>query len=289
MDMLAGAIRKNLLAGKTGWHSEMNSKPVVLCFSGLDPTGGAGIQADIEAIAAQQCHAASIITALTVQDTKNVQYYESIDAQLLLRQARVLLRDIQVSAIKIGMLGNTAIAEAIHELLAEYSDIPVIVDPILAAGGGTNLATSQLLDTINTLILPHTLICTPNTLEACRLGNCATTANMEDVIKQLAGTGIKYILLTGTHADTHDVQHHLYDGAMLLQTFTYKRLPHEYHGSGCTLAASLAAFIAKKLNIIDATQHALDYTYNSLIHAHAPGKGQYIPDRLHGYKSESIE
>ena len=259
----------------------MNSKPIVLCFSGLDPTGGAGIQADIEAIASQHCHAASIITALTVQDTLNVQHFECVDAQLLLRQARAVLNDMNVSAIKIGMLGSAAIAGAIHDLLRDHPHIPVIVDPILAAGGGGALSTSHLMDAINHLILPHTHIATPNTLEAHKLTGCDITSDKSYVIKQLAKTGVKYILLTGTHADTHDVQHHLYRGTTHLQTFTYQRLPNEYHGSGCTLTASLAALIAKETDTIDAAQQALDYSYNSLLHAHQFGKGQLIPDRFY--------
>ncbi|HEX5636755.1 MAG TPA: bifunctional hydroxymethylpyrimidine kinase/phosphomethylpyrimidine kinase, partial [Gammaproteobacteria bacterium] len=101
----------------------MTSKPVVLCLSGLDPSGGAGIQADIEAINYQGCHPTAVITALTVQDTRNVQHFECVDAQLILRQARTVLQDMKVNAIKIGMLGSVAIADAIHCLLREYPQI----------------------------------------------------------------------------------------------------------------------------------------------------------------------
>ena len=115
----------------------MSSKPVVLCFSGLDPTGGAGIQADIEAINSQGCHAAAVITALTVQDTHNVHHFECVESQLILRQARAVLHDMNISAIKIGMLGSAAIADVIHCILREHPLIPVILDPVLAAGGGS--------------------------------------------------------------------------------------------------------------------------------------------------------
>ena len=259
----------------------MRSKPIILCFSGLDPTGGAGIQADIEAIASQHCHATSIITALTVQDTHNVHHFECVDAQLLLRQARAVLNDMNVSAIKIGMLGSAAIAGAIHDLLRDHPHIPVIVDPILAAGGGGALSTSHLMDAINHLILPHTHIATPNTLEAHKLTGCDITSDKSYVIEQLAKTGVKYILLTGTHADTAKVEHHLYRGNTRLKTFSYDRLPNEYHGSGCTLAASLAALIARKIDIIDASQLSLDYSYSTLMHAHALSSGQRIPNRFY--------
>ena len=257
----------------------MTSKPVVLCLSGLDPSGGAGIQADIESINYQGCHPTAVITALTVQDTRNVQHFECVDAQLILRQARTVLHDMKVNAIKIGMLGSVAIADAIHCLLREYPQIPVILDPILAAGGGSNLSTSHLIDAINKLILPFTFITTPNTIEARRLAACDETIDQQLVIERIAQTGVKHILLTGTHASTREVEHHLYRGSAHLHSFQYQRLPGEYHGSGCTLAASLAAFIAKQTDIIPASQQALDYTYQSLTHAHAPGAGQLIPDR----------
>lgn len=258
----------------------MKSKPIVLCCSGLDPCGGAGIQADIEAIASQACHATSVITALTVQDTHNVQSFECVDAQLLLRQARAVLQDMNISAIKIGMLGSVAIAQAIHDLLREHPQIPVILDPILAASGGTELATFHLVDCINQLLLPHTTIATPNTLEARKLANVDATATEQQVIDQIAKTGVDYILLTGTHADTEQVQHNLYRGNTRLQTFHYQRLPNEYHGSGCTLAASLAAFIASGSDIPSATQSALNYTYNTLLYADKPGTGQHLPNRF---------
>lgn len=259
----------------------MSSKPVVLCFSGLDPSGGAGIQADIEAINSQGCHPTAVITALTVQDTRNVQHFECVDAQLILRQARAVLHDMDVNAIKIGMLGSVAVADAIHCLLREHPQIPVILDPILAAGGGSNLSSSHLIDTINKLILPLTCITTPNTIEARRLAAGDESIDQQYVIKQIAKTGVKHILLTGTHANTREVEHHLYQGTTLIQTFHYQRLPDEYHGSGCTLAASLAALIARQTSIIEASQQALDYTYKSLTHAHAPGAGQLIPDRCY--------
>lgn len=258
----------------------MTTKPVVLCFSGHDPTGGAGIQADIEAINSHHCHATAVITALTVQDTHNVRHFECVDTQLFLRQARTVLHDINISAIKIGMMGSVAMADAIHCLLREHPHIPVILDPILVAGGGGALSASHLIDAINKLILPYTYIATPNTIEAHMLAGCNETTAEQIVMERLARTGVKYVLLTGTHANTREVQHHLYRGTTHLQTFHYERLPNEYHGSGCTLAASLAALLATKIDVVRAADQALEYSYNSLTHAHALGTGQLIPNRF---------
>lgn len=255
----------------------MKTRPVVLCFSGLDPTGGAGIQADIEAINSHSCHATPIITALTIQDTHNVQHFEIVSPQLLRKQAETVLGDMKVSAIKIGMLGSVSIADAVHCVLRKHPDIPVILDPILAAGGGGELADEHLIEAINKLILPYTLITTPNTIEAKRLAH-SNCKNMQ-CIHELAKTGVKYVLLTGTHDDTDQVQHRLFKGDELISDFHYARLDNSYHGSGCTLAASLAALIAQGVDIVNATQNALDYSYHTLTHAHSLGGGQLIPNR----------
>jgi len=256
---------------------KISKPPVVLCFSGLDPTGGAGIQADIEAIAKHGCHAAPIITANTIQNTHNVIDFASINSVMILKQARTILQDMSVSAIKIGMLASGETAEAIYTLLKQYNDIPVILDPVLAAGGGTSLAQKNLIDAINTLIIPNTHILTPNIPEALLLTN--TKARPEIAAQHLNNMGANYVLLTGTHSKNIDVKHKLYHQLKTLKTFSYKRLKNEYHGSGCTLAASLAALIAQKMDPINACQNALDYTYNSLKKANALGKGQLIPNR----------
>ncbi len=251
--------------------------PVVLCFSGLDPTGGAGIQADIESIIKHGCHAAPIITANTVQDTKNVISFEAVNATLILKQARTILKDMPVSAIKIGMLGSGEIAEAIYTLFRQYSDIPVILDPVLAAGGGSSLAQKDLIDAVNTLIIPRTYILTPNIPEAQLLTN--TKTQPEAAAQRLNKMGARYVLLTGTHSNNPDVIHKLYFKSKTLRTFKCKRLKNEFHGSGCTLAASLAALIAQKMEPINACQNALDFTYKTLKKAHVLGNGQLIPNR----------
>lgn len=185
-----------------------SKSPIVLCFSGLDPTGGAGIQADIEAIAEHGCHAAPILTANTVQDTRNALSFEPVDANLILKQARTILKDMHISAIKIGMLGSGNTAEAIYTLLRQNKEIPVIFDPVLFAGGGSSLAKKNLIDAINTLIIPNTYILTPNIPEALRLVN--KRAHPEIAAQELNNMGSDYVLLTGTHAKNKDVIHKLY-------------------------------------------------------------------------------
>ena len=259
-----------------------NPKPVVLCFSGLDPTGGAGIQADIEAISAQGAHAASIVTALTVQDTQNVKSFQAISADVIIQQARAVLEDMPVAVVKIGMLGNIEIAQAVHSILKDYPDLPVVFDPVLAGGGGGKLAEESLVDAIKLMIMPLCYIVTPNTLEARKLAK--ESDNNEAAAMALLDMGAQYVLLTGSHDKTDNVQHRLFSNNRLIETFNYERLSHEYHGSGCTLTAAIAGLIAQDNEPVSAIHTALDYTFKTLKQAQHLGMGQLIPNRYYWAK-----
>ena len=253
------------------------TKPVVLCFSGHDPSGGAGIQADIETIVSHQCHAANVITALTDQDTSNVKKMRPQPAAEIISQARTILEDLPVKAIKIGLIGHVETARAISTILSDHPTLPVILDPVLASGGVTALANGALLESIIELLLPRTTILTPNSIEARQL------AKSDDL--QLSGTkllalGCKYVLITGTHEHSKAVSNQLFHKGTCIETYNWDRLPHSYHGSGCTLAASIAALMAYDLKVETCVQEAQEYTWNSLHAAYRPGKGQYIPNRL---------
>ncbi len=255
------------------------NKKVVLCFSGLDSTGGAGIQADIEAIAAQGAHVAPVITALTVQDTQNVTQFSPVAADIIIQQARAVLEDMPVAAIKIGMLGDVSVVEAIHSILVDYPRLPVIFDPVLAAGGGGSLASNQLIEAITSLILPQCFLLTPNTLELHALAREADTDAAAAMA--LLSLGCEYVLVTGSHADTRDVKHQLYGNHRCLNSYSVERLSHGYHGSGCTLSAATAALIAQGHDITQSIHRAQDYTWHTLQQAQRLGMGQLIPDRFY--------
>lgn len=258
-----------------------NPTAVVLCLSGLDPTGGAGIQADIEAIAAQGCHAAPIITANTIQDTRTVYGFRGIDPELIIEQGRRLFDDMPIRAIKIGMLGSAASARAAVTLMNEHPHVPVIYDPVLFSGDGSQLSRAELLDTVRSTLIPGCRVITPNTIEAPRLlENPLTAEQAAQALSQRNDPASPHVLLTGTHNATQDICHQLFSQGELTESFYYPRLEHEYHGSGCTLAASLAAQIALGESVINASQKALDYTFSTLQRARQLGRGQWIPGRL---------
>ncbi len=257
---------------------DINPPPVVLVFAGLDPTGGAGLSADIEAIISQGCHAAPIATALTVQNTRNVLDVGQVDAMLVVEQARALLEDMSVAVIKIGMLGSVAMVEALHTLLRDLPNIPVVLDPVLRAGGGSDLADAELIDAMRELLIPQTTIITPNSLEARRLAPDAD--NLHACALSLLEQGSEYVLITGTHEPTKDVENMLFGGHRLLETYTWPRLSESYHGSGCTLASAIAGLLAQGQEPMSAIHQAQDYTWQTLEQAYRLGRGQMIPNRL---------
>ncbi len=259
------------------------TRPIVLSFSGHDPSGGAGIQADIETLVSHQCHAVSVITALTEQDTRNVKRLIPQSSENIISQAKTLLDDMAVNAFKIGLIGHHETALAIYAILKQYPDIPVVFDPVLAAGGGADLGNDRLVATLVDLLLPCTTVLTPNSDEARKLANLD---DLDECGLSLLEAGSEYVLITGTHESTPSVQNQLFHDERCWETYTWERLPESYHGSGCTLATSVAALIAHGLSPIQAVLEAQEYTWNSLNTAYRTGRGQYNPNRFFWMEDE---
>ena len=262
------------------------SPPIVLSFAASDPSGGAGIQADLMTISSMGCHALSVITALTVQDTVGIDSVLCFDAEWVDDQARKLLEDMPVDAFKIGLLGSTENIEAIAGILSDYPDIPLVFDPVLASGRGDELADEEMIAAIQSLLLPHTTVLTPNSIEARRLvckselGEDEGDLSLEECARRLLAYGCEYALLTGTHENTPQVVNDLYHASGLLRSDRWERLPGSYHGSGCTLASAVAAGLAHGLEVDEAVREAQDYTWQALAAGFRPGMGQFIPDRF---------
>ncbi|MBU1284149.1 MAG: hydroxymethylpyrimidine/phosphomethylpyrimidine kinase [Gammaproteobacteria bacterium] len=254
------------------------SRPVVLCLSGHDPSGGAGLQADIEALLAQGCHAAPTVTALTVQDTVNVSDFRVLDREWVLAQANAVINDLPVEAVKLGMLGSVEMVETVLEIMQRLPGIPLVCDPVLRAGGGGALGKDEVGYAMRERLLPVATIATPNLPEARILAELPDGSADECAEKLLPY--IQHLLITGGHGDEHEVHNRLYSRDGSRHTFTCQRLPGSYHGSGCTLASTLAGRLALGQELVSAVQFALDYTWRTLRDAEQPGHGQFIPRRL---------
>lgn len=235
------------------------------------------MQADIETLVSHQCHAASVITALTEQDTRNVKKLIPQNPENIISQANTVLNDLPVNAFKIGLIGHHETAIAIYAILKQYPHIPVILDPVLAAGGGTDLSTDRLITTMVDLLLPCTTVLTPNSEEARRLTGLS---DLDECGLALLDKGCEYVLITGAHEDTPTVSNQLFHDLRCWETYSWDRLPYSYHGSGCTLAASIAALMAHGLEPAQAVMEAQEFTWNSLKSAYTTGKGQLNPNRF---------
>jgi len=244
--------------------------PLVLTFAASDPTGGAGLQADLLTLAALGCHPLSVVTALTVQDTRGVDSLDAVDAALVERQATKLLAEVKVAAFKLGVLGSAANVRAVAAIVATHPRVPLVLDPVLASGRGDALASDALIAVLLDLIVPRATLVTPNSVEARRLGG----------ERALLERGCRYVLVTGTHEETKDVVNTLYDARGKVREDRWPRLPGSYHGSGCTLASAAAAHLAHGLPVADAVRAAQEFTWKSLAAAFRPGDAQFIPQRF---------
>lgn len=253
-------------------------RPVVLCLSGHDPSGGAGLQADIEALIAQGCHAAPVVTALTVQDTVNVQDFRVLDRAWVLAQAEAIIADLPIAAIKLGMLGSLEMVETVVEIVQGLPGVPLVCDPVLRAGGGGALGKDEVGYAIREHLLPLCRIATPNLPEARILAELPEGSADECAARLLAHC--EHLLITGGHGDERNIHNRLYSRDGQRAEFACVRLPGSYHGSGCTLASALAGRLALGQDLPGAVKSALDYTWRTLRDAEQPGRGQYVPRRL---------
>jgi hydroxymethylpyrimidine/phosphomethylpyrimidine kinase len=258
--------------------------PIVLVFAATDPSSGAGMQADILTLASMGCHPLAVVTGLTVQDTLGVEGLMPIEADWVADQARCVLEDMPVAAFKLGVLGSVENVTAIAEVVSDYPDIPLVLDPVIASGRGDEFAGDELIAAMREMLFPQTTILTPNRGEARRLalneGDEQDELADEAYARRILELGCEFVLITGTHANTPKVINTLYSNAGVVRSDVWERLAGSYHGSGCTLASAIAATLANGLSMEEAVRDAQEYTWQTLKHAFRPGMGQYIPDRL---------
>ena len=258
--------------------------PIVLSFAASDPSGGAGIQADLLTIAAMGCHPLSVITAITVQDSLGIEDIHALDAEWVQDQARTVLEDMPVAAFKVGVLGSIENIAAVAEIVGDYPNVPLILDPVLASGRGDELASENMIAALREMLIPQTTVLTPNSQEARALAayedEDESRLDLAHCARRLIKLDCEFVLITGTHENTTQVINNLYGESGLVASQSWPRLPGSYHGSGCTLASALAASIAHDLEILAAVKEAQDFTWHTLQAGFRPGMGQFFPDRL---------
>ena len=257
--------------------------PKLLIISASDPTSGAGMQADIQTVSSLGCYPLSVLTGLTIQDTKGVHQISPVDSKLFEAQAQTILDDSKVDLIKCGMLSGEENIHVLAKLLNEYPNIPVVLDPIMASGRGDELTSESMRQLMVELILPRVTLLTPNIMEArqlVKLDDQVKEISIDEAAKRLLASGCENVLITGAHEATDDVVNKLYISDGETESYSWRRLPHEYHGSGCTLASAIAAYVAQGLTLKQAVEKGQDFTWHALESAIQTGQGQRIPNRF---------
>lgn len=255
----------------------LEQKPHVLVLSGLDPSGGAGIQADIQAITALGAHPLPVLSCLTVQDTINVRGAEAVSAELIRRQIECVAADIPIHAVKTGALGDAAIVGVLSEFLKKRDKrLPLVVDPVIKAAGGGELADEALLSAMFSELFPLADILTPNGPELLQLGDSELE---ETAAQQVLASGCGAVLATGGHGTGSHIENRLFRTDQKTERWQLRRVGGEYHGSGCTLAAAISAALAGGHSLTESIERAQDFVAGSIENAQKVGEGQPVPNR----------
>ena len=254
----------------------MPTKPVVLALSGHDPSGAAGVQADIEALAHTGCHCISVITSLTAQNTAEFRSVTPQPPARFREQLDLLTGDITVDACKIGLIGSIELIEIIGDYLTS-AEFPVVLDPILGAGAGADLSTPGLIRAMTECLFPHTGVITPNLEEALALTGCSET---EKALHGLLDLGCETALITAAGQAGDQVINTWISATREIHSYRWDKLPGAYHGSGCTLSACLAGRLALGHPVHSAVETAQEYTWQTLKNARRIGRSQLHPERF---------
>lgn len=256
--------------------SQLTHTPYVLCVSGHDPSGGAGLQADIEAVSANGGFANTLPSCLTVQNRHNVQRLEAVNANLFTDMLDCLLQYHAPAAVKLGLMGSTPIVKVLADRLAKLNTTPIVLDPVLRASGGAELISAELIKSLWSHLLRHVTVLTPNRSE---LEQLTGEADLNTAVQKLFECQVKHVMVTGGDTSVDRVENRLYSNTGEIQTWSWPKLPHEFHGSGCTLAAALATQLASGHGIEEACERAQRYTQTTLENAIDPGSGPCLPKR----------
>ena len=249
-------------------ESRQSKTPIALTIAGSDSGGGAGIQADLKTFSALGAYGASVITALTAQNTKTVTAMHDVPPSFVTEQLLCVLSDLDVTAIKVGMLSSPLIITAVTDVLKANQQIPVVLDPVMVAKSGDSLLSDDALDALKEQLCPLAAVITPNLPEAAKLLSTDEARNENEVREQaqkLIDSGIAAVLIKGGHLEGSQ------SDDILITAQTTTEYPHpridtkNTHGTGCTLSSAIAAGLAKGRDLQSAVSVAESYVHNAIL------------------------
>lgn len=259
------------------------TSPLILTFGATDPIGAIGIQADLASFAAMGCHGLSVVTSILIGDTARIEDAQIIDADWVADQARVVLEDMPVAAFKVGAPGSVENVSVIAEIVSDYPDMPLILDPFISAIPDQGPDGEDMLVAIRELLIPQTTLFLTSTVELSRLAETWREPSGDDAmpldVMRLIDMGCEYVFVTGTQSGVQDVANTLFDGSGLLRQDSWQRLPGSFSGAGSTLSATIAAMLANGVDVPEAVFEAQEFTHAALANAHRLGMGKLTPDR----------
>jgi len=247
-----------------------------LTIAGSDSGGGAGIQADLKTFAAYGVHGLSVVTALTAQNTRGVRAVHVPDGGFLRAQLDAVFEDFRIGVVKLGMLANASVIHCVAEVLERHAPPHVVLDPVMVASSGARLLQSDALEALRTRLVPLASILTPNLPEAELLlalhgADTIDEGNADGALDRLLALGPQAVLLKGGHMPGGALLHDRFGAGTTRVQFSHARLPLDGHGTGCTLAAAIAAGLCLEAPLVAACQDATDYVHGALQHAYFPG------------------
>ena len=259
------------------------TSPLILTFGATDPVGAVGIQADLASFAAMGCHGLSVVTSILIGDTARIEDIQVIDADWVTDQARLLLEDMPVAAFKVGAIGSIENVSAIAEIMSDYADVPLILDPFASALPDQGPESEELLVAMRELLIPQTTLFLASAVELSRLAETWREPSEENSIAadttRLIDMGCEFVFVTGMPGDVHDVTNTLFSESGMVRSDSWQRLPGAFSGAGTTLSATIAAMLANGVDVPEAVFEAQEFTHAALANAHRLGMGKMTPDR----------
>jgi hydroxymethylpyrimidine/phosphomethylpyrimidine kinase len=263
--------------------------PLILTFGVSDPVGATGVQADVATFGALGCHGVSVLTGLLIADSARVEDSQPVDADWVSDQARVLLEDMRVAAFKVGALTSVEQATVVAEIVSDYPDVPLILDPYLSGLPDSGLLDDDMITAIRQILAPQATVLLLSQVELARMAETWREGGGDMIaadVEELVDAGCEFVLVKcmGTSKGTASVCNALYGEDGRIAEFEWRHLPGPFIGAGSTLSAALTALMAQGLSAEDAVAAAQDYTAGALAHAQRLGMGKLVPNRFYGYQ-----
>ena len=264
--------------------------PLILSFGVCDPVGALGVQADVAAFAALGCHGLSAISGMMVADSARVEHVYELDSDWMAEQARALLEDMPIAAFKVGAVGSALHLAAIAEIVSDYPDAPLILDPFMSALPDAGLDDEEMLSALRSILAPQATVLMLSQPELGRMAELwrdgdGQAASGDDVmledVAELTSSGLQFVLITGARDALGACSNRLFDAEGEVARVDWQHLPGPFIGAGNTYSAAFTAMMARGLDAPSALAVAQEYTTGALEHAQRFGMGKFIPNKFY--------